>query len=178
RGGCGRAQEIRIRTTLRHIFGGSETQAWGFLLRDIVRDCQQLEGSKRTNDRVDLVALDQFLRFRFRAGWIAAGISRDEFNLAAGECVVFFLQEGDDALFHLNAALRERAGLHGEQAELEWRRLCDRRSREFESRRCCASGCAGHKSTTRDLARHYAPPSVPRAGAHVLSALLAFYSDR
>ena len=46
---------------------------------------QQLEGGKRAEDDVDLVALDQFLRLGLGAGRVAAGVGGDELDLAAGE---------------------------------------------------------------------------------------------
>ena len=65
-------------------------------------------------------------------------------------------------------SLRERPGFDSEQAELERRGLCDRRRREFESRRCCAGRCASHELTTGNFARHYVPPSVPLSGLTIL----------
>ena len=92
-------------------------------LRDVVGDRQQLEGGERPEDDVDLVALDQLLHLGLGAGRAAAGVGGEELHLAAGHRVVLFLQKREDALLHLDAALGERAGLHGQQAELEGRGL-------------------------------------------------------
>jgi len=127
-------------------------------------DREQFERSQRADDRVDLVSLDELLRFRLGACRAAASVGGYEIHLAATERVILFFQVGDDALLHLDAALRERTGLDGEQAQFEWRRLRDRRCREFEGRRYCASGCTGHKSATGDLARHHIPPFAPLWG--------------
>ena len=70
-----------------------------------------------------MFALDQFLRLGLGARRIAAGVGRDELHFTAGESVVLFLQIGDGALLHLDAALRERARLDGQQTELERRTL-------------------------------------------------------
>ena len=89
----------------------------------VVGDGQQLEGGERPQDDVDLVALDHLLRLGLGAGRVAAGVGDEQLDLAAGERVVLLLQERGDALLHLDAALRERAGLDGEQADLERRGL-------------------------------------------------------
>ena len=51
-------------------------------------------------------------------------VSADQqIDLAAGERVALLLQKRGDALLHLDAALRQRAGLDGQQADLERRAL-------------------------------------------------------
>src|SRR5262249_606766 len=78
----------------------------------------------------------------------------NKFDLPASERVVLLLQECDNPLFHLDAALRERAGLDREQAELEWRSLRDGGCREIKRRGSGASGRSDNKFTTSDFARH------------------------
>ena len=84
-------------------------------MRDVVGNGEQFESRQRPDDRVDLVALDQFLRFCFGACGVAAGVCRNEFNFPPRERVVLLLKERDYALFHLDAALSERAGFDREQ---------------------------------------------------------------
>ena len=124
------------------------------LLRDVVGDGEQLEGRQGSDDCVDLVALDQFLRLGLGARGVAAGIRRDEFDLAARERVVLLFQVRNDALFHLDAALGERAGLHRQQTQLERRSLRDGRHREIERGRGGTRRRSRHEFTTRDFARH------------------------
>ena len=143
------------------------------MLRDIVGDGEQFESGERPEDGVDLVALDQFLRLGLGAGRVAAGVGGEEVDLAAGEGVVLLLQVRDDALFHLDTALRQRSGLDGEQAELERRGLRDRRRREFERRQRGAGGRRGHKFTAGNFARHRIPPSVAPRGAALFKRLRA-----
>ena len=125
------AQQIRIGRALGKIVGGREAERRHFLLLHILVDGIELEGRKRAEDHIDLVALDQFLGLGLGAGRVAAGIGGDEVHLAAADRIIFFLQIGQDALLHLNAALGERTGLHRQQAELERRGLRDRRRREL-----------------------------------------------
>src|SRR4249920_246693 len=160
RGGRG-ADEIWIGTALRHVLGGGEAQQRHLVLRDVVGDRQQLEGREWSEDSVDLVALNQLLHLGLGAGGIAAGVGGKELHLAAGHRVVLLLQVRDNALFHLDAALGERAGFYGEQAELEWRRLRNRRCWKFNCSYSCAGGSPGHKFTTGDLAKHTFLPLQP-----------------
>ena len=142
----------------------AETQDGHFVLRRVVGDRQQLEGRERSEDGVDFVALDQLLHLGLGAGGIAAGVGGEELDVAAGDLVVVFLQPGHHALFHLDAALRQRTGLDGEQAELEGRCLRDGRRGEFEGRRGGAGRGRGHEFTARNLARHCIPPIVALSG--------------
>ena len=172
-GGRRRPQEVRIGPPLRHVFGAGEAEHRRLVLVDVVGDGEQFESGERSEDGVDLVALDQFLRFGLGAGGIAAGIGGDEVDLAAGEGVVLLLQVRDDALFHLDAALRQRSGLDGEQAELERRGLRDGRRGKLERRQRGAGSGAGHKFTAGNFARHCIPPSIaPSGAAHFLSGFV------
>ena len=89
------------------------------MLGDVVGDRQELEGGERADDEIDVVAFDQLLRLGLGAGRVAAGIADHQLGLAAGELVVAMLEEQVDALLHLDAALRERPGLHREEADLD-----------------------------------------------------------
>ena len=129
---------------LGDVFRRGETDQRRGVVAHIIGDGQELEGGERPEDDVDLVALDQLLRLGAGAGRIAAGVGRDELDLAPGERVALFLQEREDPLFHLDAALRQRAGLDGEQAELE-RRL---RVNIRRPHRC--DGGAGRGQTFQD----------------------------
>ena len=129
-----RAQEIGVGAALGEIVGAGEAERRRLVLANVIGDGEQFESRQRAEDDVDLVALDQFLRLGLGAGRLAAGVGGEEFDLAAGHLVVVLLQPGEHALFHLDAALRERAGLDGQQAELERRGLRDGRCRKFERR--------------------------------------------
>ena len=110
---------------LGHVFRRGEADQRCRVVAHIIGDGEELEGGERPEDDVDLVALDQLLRLGAGAGRIAAGVGRDEIDLAPRERVALLLQEGEDSLFHLDAALRQRAGLDGEQADLERRLSVD-----------------------------------------------------
>ena len=86
---------------------------------DVVGDGEQFERGERAEDHVDLVALDQFLRLGLGAGGIAAGIGGDQFDRPSGDLIAAVLQEQRDALLHLDAALRERSGLHRQQPDAD-----------------------------------------------------------
>ena len=178
RGGCRSADEIRIGAALRHVFGSGEAQQRNLVLRDVVGNRQQFEGRERSEDGVDFVALDQFLNFGLGAGGIAAGVGGEEFDVAAGDLVVVLLQPGLHALFHLDAALRQRTGLDGEQAELEGRCLRDGRRGEFERHRGGAGGGRSHEFTARNLTRHCIPPIVALIGLCCLWPCRPFFVGR
>ncbi len=97
---------------------------------DVVGDRQQFERGERTEDHIDVVALDQFLRLGLGARGIAAGVADHQLDLAAGQHVVAILQEQIGALLHLDAALRQRTGLHREQADADRLVLRDGRHRQ------------------------------------------------
>jgi hypothetical protein len=63
--------------------------------------------------------LGEFLRLGLRAGRIAAGIGGEQLHFSAAHHGVVVLQERQYALLHLDAALRERAGLHREKSDLD-----------------------------------------------------------
>ena len=107
---------------------------------------KQLERRQRTEDGIDLVALDQFLGLGLGAGRIAAGIGGDEVDLAAAHRVIRLLQIGQHALFHLDAALGERPGLHRQKAELERRGLRDSGRRKAGERSRRAGGGTGQQA--------------------------------
>src|SRR5262249_23740570 len=79
----------------------------------------------RAEDGIDLVALDDLLRLGLGTGRVAARIGDEQLDLAARERVALLLEEGRDALLHLDAALRQRSRLDREQADLEGRALGD-----------------------------------------------------
>jgi len=54
---------------------------------------EQLEGGKRPQNDIDLVALDHFLRLVLGAGRISAGVSNDQIDLASRECEVLVLEK-------------------------------------------------------------------------------------
>ena len=153
RRGRRRADDERIGLALGHVLGGGEADQRGRVVADVVGDRQQLERRERAEDHVDLVALDQLLRLGLGARRIAAGVGGDELDLAAGERVRLLFEKNGEPLLHLDAALRQRAGLHRQQADLERSGLRDgRRDAEL-----CGSGPGGsgrQKGTTIELARH------------------------
>ena len=85
-------------------------------------------------------------------------------TLRPGHLVVVLFQPGDYTLFHLDAALRQPAGLDGEQAELERCALRDRRCRKFEGCCCGADGCRSHELAATNFNGHRYPPSVAPVG--------------
>jgi hypothetical protein len=111
----------RIGRPLGNVFRRREADQRRGVVAHIVGDGEQFEGGERPEDHVDFVPLDQLLRLGAGAGRVAAGVSGDEIDPPAREDVALFLQEREDSLFHLDTALRERAGLDGEQADLEGR---------------------------------------------------------
>src|SRR5262249_9811158 len=122
-----------------------------------VGDRQELEGGERADDQVDVVALDQLLGLRLRPRGIPAGVAHDELGLAAGERVVPVLEEAGHPLLHLDAALGQRTGLHGEQAEANrfalgtgWPRQCRGESR------------ADQEAAAIESERHWLPPGIAR----------------
>jgi hypothetical protein len=122
-----RPDDERVSPALGDVLGSRQADQGGGIVAHIVEDREQLEGRQRPDDDVDLVALDQLLRLGLGARRVAAGVGNDEVDLAAGQRAVLLLEEGADALLHLDAALGERAGLDREQADLERRALGDRR---------------------------------------------------
>ena len=144
RGGGG-ADDERVGLALRHVLGRGQADQRRRVVAHVVGDGEQLEGGERPEDDVDLVALDQLLRLGLGAGRVAAGVGDQQLDLAAGERVALLLQEGGDALLHLDAALRQRPGLDREQADLERRALRDARPASSRRRRwrrspACLSG--------------------------------------
>ena len=114
RGRSRSAQQIGVGLALRQVVGRRQTERRHFLLADIVVDGVELEGRERAENHIDLVALDQFLRLGLGACRVAPGIGGEEIDFAAADHVIRFLQIGQDALLHLNAALGQRPGLYGE----------------------------------------------------------------
>ena len=176
RGGRRRPQEVGVGPALGEVVGAGEAERRRLVLADIVGDRQKLEGGERTEDDVDLIALDQFLRLGLGAGRLAAGIGGEELDLAAGHLVVVLLQPGEHALLHLDAALRQAAGLDREQAELERRALRDRRRGEPEGRGRRAGGGGGHEFTASHLARHcIVLPLAPSGASHDCAGLAGHF---
>ncbi len=87
--------------------------------------------------------------------------------LRPASVLAFLFEEHGDALFHLVAALGERAGLDRQQADLEGRAL--------RNRRCIGKGergrARGHEFATVELERHEFPPG--RAPTRLVRASLA-----
>lgn len=115
---------------LRQIVSGGDAERRHLLFADIIVDGVQFEGRERTKNDVDLVVLDELLRLDLRAGRIAAGIGGKQLHFSAAHGGVVVLQERQHALFHLDAALRQRASLDREESDLDRWRLRDRRCRE------------------------------------------------
>ena len=93
---------------------------------DVVVDGQRLEGGERADQHRHVQALDQFLRLGARLRRIAGGVGGVQLDRPAGELVVALLEEDREALLHLDAAGGERAGLDGEEADLDGTGLRDR----------------------------------------------------
>jgi hypothetical protein len=132
-----------------------------FVIANVVRNGEQLEGGERAEYDVHVIALDDLLRLVLGTGRATASVGRDQLDLAARERVVLLLQKGCDALLQLDAALRERTGFDGQQTDLECRGLCDRGRRDTDSCRGRA-GCGP---------RQEGPPVKP--ARHIFSSLLA-----
>src|SRR4029078_12675948 len=106
---------------------------------------------QRTDRHRYLVTLHQFLQLGLGKGRVAAGILRDQFDLAAAYHAVALLEEQRGALFLLLAASGERPGENREETDLERLRglrkdlrygeHADRRAR-FEQRAAGHSGFA------------------------------------
>ena len=75
---------------MSNVVGRGQAEQRRLVLANVVGDRQQLESCKRSKNRVDFIALDQFLCFGFGAGRVAAGIGGDKFDFAAREGVVVF----------------------------------------------------------------------------------------
>jgi hypothetical protein len=89
-----------------------------------------------------LVALDELLRFRLRAGRVAAGVGDDELDLAAGDGVVVLLEKELDALLHLLAAGGERARAHAQEPDAD--RFALRLSEKRRQQRAAKRECSKH----------------------------------
>ena len=76
-------QQIRIGLALRQVVGRRKTERRHLLVFDVVADGIKFERGKRPKYNVDVVALDQLLRFDLGACGIAARIGGDEIHLAA-----------------------------------------------------------------------------------------------
>ena len=151
---CRGADEVRIGLALGHVLGSGKAQDRAPVLSGVVADGQQFERGERADNEIDLVALDQFLRLCPGARRVAAGIGNDQFGRPPGKLVAAMLEEQRNPLLHLDAALRERTGLDGQQSDLDRLRLRDRRS-EAKARRGCTGGAGGQKAATIELARHF-----------------------
>src|SRR5437763_3379118 len=162
-------QQIWIGLALSEIVSRGETERRHLLLADIIVDGIELESGERAKDDVDLVALDELLRLGLGTRRIATGICGDEIDFTAADRVVRLLQIGQNALLHLNAALRQRPGLYREEAKAKWFCLRDRRHRETGHRSGRPGDATGQNSTAAhfarlDLARHAYPPFSPSCG--------------
>ena len=151
RRGAGGPDEVGVGLALGHVLGGGEAQDRHLRLRGVVADGEQLEGGERTDDEVDVVALDQLLRLGLGARGIAARVGDHQLGLAAGQRVVPVLEEPDHALLHLDATLGERPGLHGEQADAHGLGLGQSRHGQ---RRRQSRARTDEKSPTSESERH------------------------
>ena len=135
---------------------------------------QRLVGGERADRHLHLGALDQLLQFGLGERRIAGGVLRDQLDLAAGDHAVALLEEERGAFLLLLAAGGERAGEHGEEADVERlgrlrergrRRKNAQRRAGFEQRAARHSGFSGRlwhllpplrRSRRAGLARRYA----------------------
>ncbi len=168
RRGRGGADEIGIGLALRHVVGAGETHHRRLVLRDIVGDRQELEGGQGTEDEVHMIALDQFLRLRLGAGGAAAGVGGNEIDLAPGKRVILVLQEGDDALFHLDAAFGQRPGLNRQKADPHRRALGNRGQRQ------CRGSRTREKGPSSQPDGHFHPP-FDFSNFYCLGGTLSFF---
>src|SRR5262249_33884321 len=76
------------------------------------------------------VALDNFLCLIFRTRRIAARVRDNQIDPSPRQREILIFEKRADALLEMNAAGGKRAGFYSEQADLEWRILCDRRHRK------------------------------------------------
>ena len=128
------------------------------MLSGVVADGQQFERGERADNEVDLVALDQFLRLCPGARRVAAGIGNDQFGRPPGKLVTAMLEEQRNPLLHLDAALRERTGLDGQQSDLDRLRLAQRRQRQARGKR--RRGAAREHAASSRCQRHIPTLSV------------------
>src|SRR5262249_46086428 len=129
RGIC-RAGKVGIAFSLRDIFGTGEGQRRHFCLSQVIDRREQFERGKRSEHDVDLVALDNFLCLIFRTRRIAARALDNQIDPSPRQREIRIVEKRADALLEMNAAGGKRAGFYSEQADLEWRILCDRRHRK------------------------------------------------
>ncbi len=120
RRGRRQADEPRARVSLRHVLCRGDPKGRHFLFFKVVRDRKSLEGGERANDAVDVILFNQLLRFGARGGRSAGGVSDDQLDLAARECVVALFQEHRHAKFHVDTAGGERSGLDRQHADADW----------------------------------------------------------
>ncbi len=118
RRGRGRAHEPRISLALGHVLGGGDRERRDLLVADVVVDGERLGGRQRPDQTRDVLAFEEFLHLGARHGRRAGGIAGEQLHRPAGEHIVALLEIERQALFHLDAAGRERAGLHGEKTDL------------------------------------------------------------
>ncbi len=141
RGGA-RAHQPRVRLALGHVLGARDGEDRRLGGADVVVDRQRLEGGERADQHIHVEALDQLLGLGARLRRVAAGVGGLQLDRTAGEHVVAFLEERHHALFHLQPARGERAGLDGEKADLDRPGLRDR-GRDFQR---------GRRDATRERA--------------------------
>jgi hypothetical protein len=155
RRGRGRAHEPGIGLALRHVLGGGDAERRDLLVADVVVDSERLGGRQRPDQAGDVLPLEEFLHLGARHGRRAGGIAGEELHRPPGEHVVTLLEIEREALLHLDAAGGERAGFHGEEADLHRSALSAQdRGRGDERARCehaLQDGAAtdGHCSSLR-----------------------------
>jgi hypothetical protein len=96
---------------LGHVLRGGNAECRNLLFGKIIGDRQRLERRERADYAMDVVLLDQLLRFGTGGCGNAGGIGHDQFHLAAGERIVAFLQKHCECEVHVDAARGERSGL-------------------------------------------------------------------
>jgi hypothetical protein len=158
RRGRGQPHEPGARVTLRHVLRRGNAQRRHLLLGQIIGNRQRLEGGERSDQAMDVVLFDQFLRLGARGGGNAGGIGDDQFDLAAGQRVVALLQEHVERKLHVDAARSQRSGLGRQQANADRSgALSENQVRGRHAGDTCA-GDAAYKMPSRD--RHFILPGL------------------
>jgi hypothetical protein len=104
---------------LCHVLRGGHAKGRHLLFVEVIGDRQRLEGGEWADDAMDVVLLDQFLRFAARGCRCAGRVGHDRLDLAAGDGVVAFLEEHGQGEIHVDAAGGQRPGLGGQHADAD-----------------------------------------------------------
>ena len=89
---------------LRHVLRRGDADGGYLLFREIVGDCQRLEGGERADDAMDIVLFNQLLRLGARRRRSAGRVCNNQLDLAARERIVAFLHKHRQGKFHVDAA--------------------------------------------------------------------------